>query len=203
MSAVSSPPEPRPSLRARLISAATALFYRRGFLSVGVNEIAHAAGATKMSLYRYFRSKDALAVACLQADLDAELAVLEAIARQHPADPLARLRSIVAEAADRLAEPDYRGWMPANLAVEITDPGHPIRQACAHGQAALRERLLDVVREARLEQPEALTDSLLLVLHGSACAWQVCGIHGPSAALQETCEVLIARHRPVTAIAPI
>lgn len=196
LSAVPPAPVPRPSLRDRVISAATALFHQRGFLAVGVNEIAEAAGATKTSLYRYFRSKDALAIACLDADLATELTVLAALAERYAADPLARLRSIVAEAAGRLAEPHHRDGLPANLAVEIADPAHPIRRACAHSQSVLRARLLDVVREAKLEGPEDLTDSLLLVMHGAASAWQLSGPHGPAAALTRTCEALIAGATP-------
>lgn len=178
-----------------MISAAAALFYQRGFLGVSVSEIAEAAGSTKTSLYRYFRSKDELAIACLEADLVTELEILAALAEQHGADPLAQLKSIIAEAADRLAEPDYRGWMPANLAMEIADPAHPIRQACAKGQNTLRACLLDVVKEAGLENPEALTDSLSLIMHGAATTWQVSGAQSPARAMVETCELLIVCHQ--------
>ena len=195
MNAASFCPEPRPDLRSRVLSAATALFYQRGCLAVSVNDIAEAAGATKTSLYRYFPSKDALAVACLEADILAEQTVLEELARHYASDPIEHLRAVVAEVADRMVEPEVRGWMPANFAVEIADPDHPIRRACKHADEMLRRHVLELVRKARLENPEAITDSLLLAMLGAAIASQINKKGGAAAALKASCEALISRQQ--------
>ncbi|MFP5021856.1 TetR/AcrR family transcriptional regulator [Pseudonocardia phyllosphaerae] len=49
--------------RARLLDAALELFAARGVNAVGVAEVAAKAGASKLSLYRYFPSKDDLVAA--------------------------------------------------------------------------------------------------------------------------------------------
>src|SRR3982750_1788832 len=47
-------------LRERILIAAGDLFHRQGIRGVGVEAIAEAAGTNKMTLYRYFDSKEAL-----------------------------------------------------------------------------------------------------------------------------------------------
>ena len=63
--------------RARILNTATSLFYERGVHAVGVNEIAARAGASKLSLYRYFPSKDQLVQAMLTEHSDRIHAWLE------------------------------------------------------------------------------------------------------------------------------
>ncbi|PHY17663.1 TetR/AcrR family transcriptional regulator [Caulobacter sp. BP25] len=194
MATQASESQARSDVAARVKRAASTLFYQRGILAVGVNEIASAAGATKMSLYRHFRSKDELVIACLEANVADELDRLRAIARQSPNDPLGQLRAIIADAHQRMSAPGARGWMLANAAIEIPDPSHPIRAVCAWGEAVLRSKILQIVRRTGLSRPEALTDGLLLVLYGAAFSWRGPGAGGPSAAMVETCEALLAYH---------
>src|SRR5918994_980229 len=55
-----------PSARERILDTASRLFYRHGFVSVGVDTITAEAGVAKMSLYRHFPSKDDLIGAYLE-----------------------------------------------------------------------------------------------------------------------------------------
>ena len=52
--------------RARLVRTAHELFYRQGFLSVGLDRILHDVGVTKTTFYNHFQSKDDLIVAVLE-----------------------------------------------------------------------------------------------------------------------------------------
>lgn len=54
--------------RERLLGAATELFCRRGFHSVGVDAIVEAAGTAKTTLYKLFGSKEALVEAVLDRE---------------------------------------------------------------------------------------------------------------------------------------
>src|SRR6478672_8211712 len=78
--------------RARILAAASDLFYRRGIRAVGVDAIAEAAGTNKMTLYRHFDSKDQLVaeyLRCLATEAGRFWTELEAA---HPGDPRAQLR---------------------------------------------------------------------------------------------------------------
>jgi AcrR family transcriptional regulator len=49
-----------PTLRDKILATATNLFQTQGINSTGVDNIVAAAGTTKMTLYKYFRSKELL-----------------------------------------------------------------------------------------------------------------------------------------------
>ncbi len=57
---------PRRPARDRIFETARDMFYRKGIRAVGVETIAAEAGATKMSLYRNFPSKDELVAEVLR-----------------------------------------------------------------------------------------------------------------------------------------
>ena len=65
---------PRPSepTRARIVQAASALFYNEGIRRVSVDEVAAKAGLTKRTLYYHFKSKDDLVAAYLAAHPEEE-----------------------------------------------------------------------------------------------------------------------------------
>ena len=54
----------------RILDTASRVFYERGTLAVGVNELAAAAGVSKVTLYRHFDSKEALVAAFLRRRSD-------------------------------------------------------------------------------------------------------------------------------------
>ena len=66
--------------RERVIDAAYALFYRRGFARVSIDEIAERASITKRTLYAHFASKDELLACVLEAQ--SELALTRLTVRQ-------------------------------------------------------------------------------------------------------------------------
>src|SRR5260370_40004146 len=66
-----SPPEPRDHTRARIVSAASRLFRRRGFAGVSVEKVMRAAGLTVGGFYLHFGSKQRLVTESLRAMLSA------------------------------------------------------------------------------------------------------------------------------------
>src|SRR4029453_5738420 len=88
--------------RDRIFRVAKDLFYRRGIRAGGVETIFAEAGATKMSLYRSFPSKDELIVAYLQ-DRDAKYwRWWDKVMDEHPNDPRQQLRDIFTALAARI-----------------------------------------------------------------------------------------------------
>jgi AcrR family transcriptional regulator len=59
-------PGQSPGPRERTLGAAYDLFRRHGAHSIGIDRIVAVAGVAKMTLYRYFRSKDELVIATLE-----------------------------------------------------------------------------------------------------------------------------------------
>jgi len=161
--------DPRPAAQ-RVRDAAKELFYRQGIRATGVDEVCRAAGATKMSLYRTYPSKDALVEAILREDCAAHECSYDA-ALDPVRTPRERLWAYIMVGVEALRTPGFRGC-PLDLAiVEFPNPGHPVRKVADAQKRAVRERLRRLCAEAGAPDAEALGDGLLLLVEGAfACA---------------------------------
>ncbi len=186
---------PRRRPAERIVEAAGDLFHRRGLRSVSVDEIVARAGVTKPTLYRHFVSKAELAAEYARRLVAMDRAIVTLIVAGLPDDPLAQLRAIVAEFAERLASLDGWGRALTCLAVELGESEHPARSVVQAWRAELRERLTDIGRRAGLGQPDRLTDGLLLLLEGGSVLRLAAPPNGPAAALADVADELIAAHR--------
>jgi AcrR family transcriptional regulator len=151
-------PDPA-ATRARILSAASRLFYERGINAVGVNEIAAVAGASKLSLYKYFPSKHALVEAMLSEMSDGTHEKLREAAEG--ASPLAVVDLVLAT----LGRPDFRGCPIVNGATDTRDDASTVaiaRRHLARYRTLLEESLGDVPDRAGLAR------RLLLLIEGAA-----------------------------------
>lgn len=163
--------------RARILDTATGLFSERGVRAVGVNEIAAAAGASKLSLYRYFPSKRALVEAMLAERSDRVHAWLRRSTKGAPAGR-SRVLAVFDLLVDWFAEPDFHGCAVVNGATDTRgDPETATlaRRHLARYRALFEERL----RELGVSDPAGLARQLLLLVEG---ATTVSAIDGSPAA---------------------
>ena len=72
------------SSRERMLSAAAALFCANGYFAVSVEDIASAAGVSRMTFYRHFSGKAVLAIALFQDNVARSLPRFLAITRHAP-----------------------------------------------------------------------------------------------------------------------
>lgn len=159
--------------RARILKTATSLFYERGVHAVGVNEIAARAGASKLSLYRYFPSKDQLVQAMLTEHSDRIHAWLVRSTADAPAGPQ-RVLSVFDLLIGWFAEPDYCGCAVVNTVTDTrTDPATAAiaRRHLSRYRALLEDRLRDI--EAR--DPATLARQLLLLIEGASVVTAIDG----------------------------
>ena len=126
----------RSSAREQILQTAGRLFYRDGYRAVGVDTIVAESGMTKMTLYRYFPSKDTLIAAYLE-ESDAGFGSWFEQALGSP-DNSARDRLVALFTAleDLVTAPTCLGCPFLNAAVDFPCPDHPgHRAALAHKQA--------------------------------------------------------------------
>jgi AcrR family transcriptional regulator len=180
--------------RDRILKTAGDLFYERGVRAVGVEEIAEAAGTNKMTLYRHFDSKDELVAECLRAFAKQADAFWDGLAAAHPDDPRGELRAWLEAMMAHIIAPDDGGCALANAAVELREKDHPARKVIEAVKGAQRERLVQLCRAAKLDEPEFLADELFLLLEGARVSAQSVGRDGPAARLVRMGEAIIASH---------
>lgn len=138
---------------ARVLEAAARLFAERGAADVSMEEIARAAGVGKATLYRRFPDRASIAVALLDAH---ERRLQELMIRGEPplgpgAPPVDRLAAFYGAMADLL---EQHGHL-----VLGTEVGHDRFVVGAY--SFWRAHVLTILREARLDDPDAMVDLLL------------------------------------------
>jgi AcrR family transcriptional regulator len=181
----------------QLLAAAGELFYREGIRGVGIDAVVARAGVNKMSLYRQFESKDALAIAYLER-LDAQYwQRFEACVAAHPDAPGEQLLAFVAELLKRIAAPGYRGCPFINAALEFSDPDCAVRLLTRRHKEHLLERLTQLAHGAGAQQPQQLAGGLALLIEGCYTASQTYGAQHPMLQAAAQC----AAHMVATATA--
>ena len=189
----------RISPRARILAAASDLFYRHGIRAVGVDTIAEVAETNKMTLYRHFSSKDELVAEYLRCLAEKAKSAWDQREADHPEDPPAQLRAWLKDMAAHVASGDERGCPLANAAVELPEKDHPARRVIEAFKTAQRERLIRLCAAAALAEPELLADELFLLLEGARVTAQSVGPQGLGDRLVRLGEAMINAH---TIIAP-
>jgi AcrR family transcriptional regulator len=160
--------------RAKILKTAAGLFRERGTHTVGVNEIADAAGVSKLTLYRHFDSKEGLIQAFLESASDVMMRQLERAATEVGLSPEERILTVMDDEWRRFPGP-FHGCPLLNTAVEwrgSESPPGTIARAHLDRVGALLERLCD---EAGLADPAAVTSQLLLLLQGAIVVRLVAG----------------------------
>lgn len=152
--------------KAKVLQAAGELFYERGVHGVGVNEIAARANASKLSIYRYFHSKEGL-VAAMLAQRSAHIHgwLAEQVADAAPG------RDRVLALFDRLigwfGEQGYRGCIVVNAAIDTRIDNEDVRETAREHLLRYRALLSGELASAGIADPDGLASQLLVLIEGA------------------------------------
>ena len=178
--------------RERIFEVAKDLFYRQGIRAVGVETIVAAAGATKMSLYRTFPSKDDLVVAYLKERDEIYWQWWDGVVARHPGSPRQQIVALFKSVAGKTTRPGYRGCPFTNAITEFPEADHPGRAVAAANKAKLRDRLRELAVAVGAREPDRLGDQLFLLMEGAYASGQAMGQSGPALNLAEAADALVA-----------
>jgi Transcriptional regulator len=189
---------PRPSrpspARARLLDAATELFYSEGIHSVGVDRIIEQAGVTRATMYKQFAGKEGLVLAYLQGEDDG-LRALFAQAATASDDPSMLLDLVVAGIEQDIRDRHTRGCPFINAAAEYPDEG-PVRDLIAAHREWFRTTLERLAAAAGLDDPAGVAASLVLLRDAALVGGYLDGHDRVAPAFARTARGVIASARP-------
>jgi AcrR family transcriptional regulator len=170
------PPAAVSPLRDRILATADDLFRRHGIRGVGVELIAAEAGTNKMTLYRYFESKDQLIAEWMRGIIAQKEAAWDEIVAQHPDDPGAQLVSWSRRTGAALAQMEERGSAILNALAELPEPDHPARRAIDEHRRREHQRIIELCRQAGFPEPELAADQFYFLLEGAKSCVQCIGM---------------------------
>jgi AcrR family transcriptional regulator len=152
---------------ARVLEAASRLFYAHGVRAVGVEWIVAESGVAKTSLYRHFETKDDLVAAFLEREDDDFWTQWDDVVGAAGEDPTDQLMGLLAWIGRRTSRVGYRGCPQINVAAEFSDADHPARRIRARHKAKMYERLAAIVKQIGVRRPEDVAYQVALLIDGA------------------------------------
>ncbi len=179
------------SRKDELVDTALDLFYQNGFHATGIDRILGSAGIAKMTLYKHFRSKDALIVAALERRderfRDWFRAAVEARARS----PKKRLLAVFDTLEDWFTASGFQGCMFINAAAEYADRADPVHVTAAAHKTAMREYFKELAEAAGADDPADLSEQLALLVEGATVTAHISGRAEAARRARRVAKVLI------------
>ena len=183
----------------KLVQAGHEIFYREGFLAVGLDRLLNEVGCSKQTFYNHFESKDDLIVAVIEEHhrwWSGE--VRERLQRVAGPDPRAQILGMFDVMQEILADPEYRGCIYINAAVEFPQPHHPAHQSAKQAKADGVAMLQDLGERAGALDAEALAHELDMIMEGALISHQVAPERDVCTTARRLAETVMEKYLPAT-----
>lgn len=179
--------DPQADARARVLAAASRLFYERGIRAVGMDAIRDAAGVPLKRVYALFPGKDALVAAVLAARAERAMAAVRGAAGRD-GDTRAGILALFDLVRTWAEEPGYRGCAFLNALGELGTDAEVAGAVRAH-KADWSATLDELV--AAGPWPPDVAGQLAVLLNGAMATTAVVGSSAPAVAARAAAETLL------------
>jgi AcrR family transcriptional regulator len=180
------------NLRAQILDAASRLFYSQGIKATGVDAVVKEAGTTKMSLYKYFPSKDDLVLAYLREKSEKMKERIFSVLEESYDSPVARLLTVFDVFDQFLADPDFRGCPFINASAEYAIEDNPMQRISREFYEGFRNELNKLTRQAGCKDAENIARQLALLIAGAIVSEQMQRGSGALVQARKAAKVLVA-----------
>ena len=183
----------------RILAVARELFCRDGIHATGIDRILTLAGASKMTLYGRFGSKEALVRVVLHEVREAWRQRFFSALDASAATPAGRLGHAVAVLGPWFRESGFTGCAFINAAAEHTKGEPWIREIAAGHHRLVLARLAEQARDAGAASPDLLARQILLILDGAMAAMMVGGDPAVLDVASHTLRAILVQQLPAEA----
>lgn len=167
----STPQERSASARARLLAAASDLFYAEGVQSVGIDRVIEHAGVARGTLYNAFGSKEGLVRAYLRARHAATRERMSGELEARYPTAAERLVGVFEVQGLSFADPGFRGCAFVSAKAEAR-PGGAVDEVADEYRTWLHNLFFNLAQEAGAASPKVLARQLVLLYDGAGIsAW--------------------------------
>jgi AcrR family transcriptional regulator len=191
---------PTLTTREKLIQAGHEIFYREGFLAVGLDRLLNEVGCSKQTFYNHFESKDDLIVAVIDEHHRWWSGELRRRVQQvgGPGAP-EQILAIFDIMHQIMQEPEYHGCIFLNAAIEFPQPHHPAHQSAREAKADGLALLEELAQRAGAADPTALAQEIDMLFEGALITHQVAPDCNACQIARRAAQTLLEKHLPATA----
>ncbi len=160
-------------LREKILNTASDLFQTQGINSTGVDTIVAAAGTTKMTMYKYFSSKEILILEVLkQGHQDFQNWLNDKLSSdsKKPCDKIQKLFDYIEE---WVTSPDFHGVGFIKASAEFPREDNPVHQLSSEQSLAFKQYISQLAAEANIKDADGLALQLSLIFEGAVQAEQM------------------------------
>jgi AcrR family transcriptional regulator len=182
-------------VRARILVAAGDLFHKQGIRGVGVEAIAEAAQTNKMTLYRYFDSKDELITEWVRGIVAHKEEDWKDLDAKHRGDPEGQLQDWSRRTAAQLRAMEERGSALGNAFAELPNPNHPARRVMKEHKLRAHKRVVRLCKAAGFQDPALSADLFSMMLEGAHSCGQSVGMRQIGEHLVQVVDLMIENSR--------
>jgi AcrR family transcriptional regulator len=179
-------------VRDRILIAAGDLFNKHGIRGIGVEAIAEAAQTNKMTLYRYFDSKDELIAEWVRGMIAHKEEEWIELSEKHRGDPSGLLQEWSRRTAAKLSAMEARGSMLGNALAELPDPSHPARKVISEYKLREHKRVMKLCRSAGFRDPGLSANLFSMLIEGAHSCVQCIGMRQIGEDLVKVVDLMVA-----------
>jgi AcrR family transcriptional regulator len=159
------------TLKSKILIVATDLFQTRGINSTGVDTIVAVAGTTKMTLYKYFGSKETLILEVLkEGHQEFQSWLSERLSGKKPDEKITKLFDFIEE---WVTDPSFRGVGFLKASAEFPNEESAVHQLSSNQSRQFKQFIAGLAEEANIQDTEGLALQLSLLFEGAAQAEQM------------------------------
>jgi AcrR family transcriptional regulator len=182
-------------VRERILVAAGDLFHKQGIRGVGVEAIAEAAQTNKMTLYRYFDSKDELITEWVRGIVAHKEEDWKDLNAKHRGDPEGQLQDWSRRTAAQLRAMEERGSALGNAFAELPDPNHPARRVMKEHKLRVHKRVVRLCKAAGFPDPAFSANLFSMMLEGAHSCGTCVGMRQIGEHLVQVVDLMVENNR--------
>lgn len=161
------------SLREKILNTASNLFQTQGINSTGVDTIVAAAGTTKMTLYKYFNSKELLILEVLkQGHQDFQTWLNDKLSAESK-KPDEKLQKLFDYIEEWITAPSFHGIGFIKASAEFPQEDNPVHRLSAEQSTQFREYIKQLASDAGIADADGLALQLSLLFKGAVQSEQM------------------------------
>lgn len=171
------------------------MFHKLGIRGIGVEAIAEAAQTNKMTLYRYFDSKDELIVEWVRGIVAHKEEEWKDLNAKHRGDPAGQLQDWSRRTAAKLRAMEERGSALGNACAELPDRNHPARRLIQEYRVREHKRVLRLCKAAGFPNPALSANLFSMMLEGAHSCGQSVGMRQTGEHLVQVVDLMVENAR--------